>query len=308
LQLLTLLVLPAVFLSGCTGVVGNAPPSLPAQTSAPSITSNPPSETVTVGNTAIFVVAAAGATPLAYQWQKNGVVIPDAILPTYVTPPTRLSDDGSIFTAVVSNSVGSLMSSPAMLTVVAGTARLTANASTLSFGDVVIGSSSTMVVSLTNSGTGTATISSASIPPSAFNSPSTLNGSTVAPGQTTTLSIVFTPPNAAAFSGTITIASDAANSPISISVSGNGVASPAHSVVLAWNPSSSPDVVGYIVERGDQSGGPYTSLTSAPISVPTYTDLAVNAGQTYFYIVIAVDSAGQMSAPSGEAAVTIPNP
>jgi len=256
----------------------------------------------------VFVIAAAGTAPLTYQWQKNGVSIPGATLPTYVTPPTRLSDDGSIFIAMVSNSAGSLMSSPAMLTVVAGTARLTANASTLSFGNVVVGSSTPMVVSLTNSGTSVATISSASIPPQGFNSPSALNGSTVAPGQTATLTVVFTPPTAAVFSGTITIVSDAANSPISIPVSGTGVAPTSHSVDLAWNPSPSPDVVGYIVERADQSGGPYTQLTAAPISVPTFIDTTVRAGQTYFYIVIAVDSTGQMSAPSGEASVTIPTP
>jgi hypothetical protein len=300
LHLLILLTLPALFFSGCTGFVGNVktPPSSidpPIPTSAPSIVTNPVSGTVTVGNTGVFVVTAAGSAPLSYQWQKNGVVIPGATLPTYVTPPTHLSDDGSIFAVEVSNPAGILISRPAMLTVTAGTPSLTANASMLSFGNVVVGSSGTMSVTFTNSGNAVATISGATVAPQAFNSPSALNGSTIAPGQSTTLSVVFTPPNAAPFSGTITIVSDAANSP-------------SHSVELSWTPSATPSIVGYIVERADQSGGSYTQLTPAPIASPTYTDTTVRGGQTYFYIIIAVDSTGQTSAPSNEAAVTIPTP
>jgi hypothetical protein len=330
LHLLTLLTLPALFVSGCANIGGSVktiapippvaplapPPSLPpppapptpAPVSPPSITTNPVSESVTVGNSGIFVVAAASTEPLTYQWQKNGVVIPDATLPTYVTPPTRLSDDGSIFVAVVSNSAGSLMSSPAMLSVVAGTPRLTTDASTLSFGNVVVGSSSTMSVTFTNSGNAVATIASVGIAPQAFSSPSALKGSTISPGQSAILTVVFTPPNAAAFSGAITIVSDAANSPITIPISGAGVPTPAHSVTLSWNPSNSPGIVGYLVERGDQSGGPYIQLTPTPITALTFTDTAVRASQTYFYIIIAVDATGLTSAPSNEASLTIPTP
>jgi hypothetical protein len=263
-----------------------------------------------VGNTGIFFVTATGSAPLFYQWQKNGVVIPGANVVPYVTPPTHLTDDGSIFTVVVSNSAGSLMSTPAMLSVVqsTGTPQLTADSSNLSFGNIVIGSSSTAIITLTNSGSAPTTISGVSISAQNFSASSALAGSIVAPGQAVALGIVFTPATATAFSGTITIASNAPNSPISIPVSGAGVATPAHSATLSWNASTTSDVVGYLVERGDQSGGPYTPLTAAPITATTFTDSTVVAGHTYFYVVVAVDVSGQTSAPSNEASVTVPTP
>src|SRR5229473_2748645 len=39
---------------------------------APTITTQPASQTVTAGQTATFSVVAAGTAPLSYQWQKNG--------------------------------------------------------------------------------------------------------------------------------------------------------------------------------------------------------------------------------------------
>jgi hypothetical protein len=87
--------------------------------SAPAITTQPSSTTRTVGETATFAVVAAGATPLAYQWQKNGQNISGATAATYTTPPIALSDDGTTFMVSVSNTLGSATSSAALLTVVA---------------------------------------------------------------------------------------------------------------------------------------------------------------------------------------------
>src|SRR6267142_338615 len=42
---------------------------------APSITTQPVSQSVTVGQTATFSVTATGTAPLSYQWQKNGTAI-----------------------------------------------------------------------------------------------------------------------------------------------------------------------------------------------------------------------------------------
>ena len=315
-------------MAGCSGIVSGAkmetssaprspadptpPPSPnpPPTNSPPSITSNPASETVTVGNSGVFFATATGSAPLFYQWQKNGVVIPGATVVPYVTPPTHLTDDGSIFTVVVSNAAGSLMSTPAMLSVVqpSGSPQLIADSSNLSFGNVVVGSSSTATITLTNSGNVPTTISGVSISAQSFSTSSALAGAIVAPGQAVTLGIVFTPASATAFSGTITIASNASNSPISIAVSGTGVASSAHSATLNWNASPTSDVVGYLVERADQSGGPYTILTGTPIAAITFSDQTVAAGHTYFYVVVAVDATGQLSDPSNEASVTIPTP
>ncbi len=42
---------------------------------APTITTQPQNQSVTVGATATFTVVAAGTAPLSYQWSKNGAPI-----------------------------------------------------------------------------------------------------------------------------------------------------------------------------------------------------------------------------------------
>ncbi len=53
---------------------------------APSITTQPASQTVTAGQTATFSVTATGTAPLSYQWQKNGAAISGATSSSYTTP------------------------------------------------------------------------------------------------------------------------------------------------------------------------------------------------------------------------------
>lgn len=79
-----------------------------------------------------------------------------------------------------------------------------------------------------------------------------------------------------------------------------------HAVTLNWNASASSSVTGYRVYRGTASGGPYTRITGAPLSVLTYEDNTVTSGQTYHYVVTAVASNGTESNFSGEAAAVIP--
>src|SRR5258707_742281 len=84
---------------------------------APTITTQPGSQTVTAGQTTTFAVAAAGTAPLSYQWKKNGVNIAGATAASYTTPATTTSDNGSSFSVVVTNSSGTVTSSAATLTV-----------------------------------------------------------------------------------------------------------------------------------------------------------------------------------------------
>ncbi|MGB6834124.1 MAG: immunoglobulin domain-containing protein, partial [Candidatus Acidiferrum sp.] len=83
----------------------------------PVITSQPASQTVTVGQTATFVVAATGAAPLTYQWKKNGTSISGATASSYTTPATISANNGSTFQVVVSNAAGSTPSATVTLTV-----------------------------------------------------------------------------------------------------------------------------------------------------------------------------------------------
>jgi uncharacterized repeat protein (TIGR03803 family) len=79
----------------------------------------------------------------------------------------------------------------------------------------------------------------------------------------------------------------------------------AHTVSLSWDASTS-QVIGYNVYRGTNPNGPYTKINSTLDAVTTYTDSAVQAGQTYYYVTTAVDSAGEESVYSNQADAVIP--
>ena len=91
--------------------------STQSQPVKPAIITHPSSQTIGVGQTATFSVTASGTAPLSYQWKKNGINIPGATLASYTTPAASLSDNGSSFSVVVTNSIGSVTSNPAKLTV-----------------------------------------------------------------------------------------------------------------------------------------------------------------------------------------------
>jgi hypothetical protein len=83
----------------------------------PSITTQPASQTVTVGQTATFSVVATGTAPLTYQWQKNNANVSGATSSSYTTPATVAGDNGATFRVIVTNLVTNITSNPAMLTV-----------------------------------------------------------------------------------------------------------------------------------------------------------------------------------------------
>jgi len=110
----------AVVVSNNVGKVTSSSATLTVN-SAPSITAQPTSKTVTAGQSATFAVTATGSAPLSYQWQKNGTAISGATSTSYTTPAETIADNGAQFSAVVSNTVGSVTSSAAALTVNAAT-------------------------------------------------------------------------------------------------------------------------------------------------------------------------------------------
>ena len=99
---------------------------------------------------------------------------------------------------------------------------------------------------------------------------------------------------------------------LSLSGCGSGVSSgvtttntPVHYVALSWTASVTPNVDGYNIYRGDQTGGPYALVGTVAGTSLTYTDLAVTAGDTYFYVGTAFLN-GNESGYSTETSATIP--
>ena len=272
----------------------------------PAITTQPTRQAVAVGQSATFTVIATGAGPLAYQWMKNGTAISAATLSTYTTPSTVASDDGTTFTVLVSNTAGSALSGPATLSINTSPGQLIPSTTIVSFGPVDLGTSSTVNITLTNTTSSYVTISGTSISGPGLSASGVSSGTILAAGQFTTLSVLFAPSGSGLVTGSISIYSDATGSPLSIPISGTGVTA-SHLVNLTWNASTS-SVFGYNVYRATNQFGYYTKLNSVPIAATQYTDLAVQAGQTYFYWVTSVDANTVESTLSNSAIVTVPSP
>jgi fibronectin type 3 domain-containing protein len=79
-------------------------------------------------------------------------------------------------------------------------------------------------------------------------------------------------------------------------------------VRLAWQPVPDADLAGYVVYRSTTAGRGHARLTAAPQTGTTYVDADVRPGQTYYYVVTAIDRARRPneSVPSPEAAATLP--
>jgi hypothetical protein len=186
----------------------------------------------------------------------------------------------------------------------AATLLLNSSVSSLNFGNVNVSSSSTQIITMTNAGNSSVTIAQVLVAGAGFNSTGA-SGIILAPGQTTTLTSTFAPSASGAATGKITVRSNATNSPASVSLSGMGVTATAHTVALSWAPA----VIGVTAFRAYVSmvsGGPYVEMGSVPSSTPAYTDSSVQSGQTYFYVVTAVDASNNESLYSTEVAAIIP--
>ncbi|MBB5059284.1 hypothetical protein HDF16_004007 [Granulicella aggregans] len=84
---------------------------------APVITTQPSSQTVTAGTSATLRVVATGTGTLSYQWRRNGVAITGATASSYTTAATVAADNGAQFSVIVTASGLSTTSSVAVLTV-----------------------------------------------------------------------------------------------------------------------------------------------------------------------------------------------
>jgi len=105
---------------------------------------------------------------------------------------------------------------------------LVANPSSMSFLSLQVGSTQTLLATLTNSGGTAVTISQATILQATNVNAFTLNGlslpTTLAAGQSITFSVAFTPLSAGSASGGISINSNASNPTLNIALAGTGAA------------------------------------------------------------------------------------
>jgi hypothetical protein len=252
-------------------------------------------ETELVASPASIALTAAGATQqltveASYSNETSENITSNA---TYVSNNTAVAtvSQAGLVTAVgkgnatVVASYGGLSSSVAVtVTVAATTYSLSGSAGVASATVAISGAAD---ASTTTSGSGA--FSFASLPSGSYTITPSLAGYTFSPASHST-SITNANVTGVSFTATAT----------------------PHSVDLTWgagginDPAAGQVVVGYNVYRSSVSGGPYTKLNSSPIDELSYTDSAVSAGQTWYYVCSTVDNLGDVSADSSQAAATIP--
>ncbi len=106
--------------SNAYGITNSQAATLTVLALPPSISQQPASQTVSAGGAVSFSVTASGSLPLSYFWLRNGTGIAGATNSSYTTNNVQVTDSGSLFSCVVSNAYGTILSSNAMLTVLSG--------------------------------------------------------------------------------------------------------------------------------------------------------------------------------------------
>lgn len=101
---------------------------------------------------------------------------------------------------------------------------LAANPTSLDFGSVQVGKNRTLLDTLTNTGGSNVNITQVSPNGSGFSISGISPPLTLTPGQQYTFSIIFAPPSAGGFSGSVSVSSDATDPTLTIPLTGTGTA------------------------------------------------------------------------------------
>jgi len=311
--------------SGSTAITSNASnPSLSINLSGtgiqPQISATPSSvsfgsvatgststQTIRLSNPGTANLTITQAAVSGAGFSISGLTVPLTIAPgnsatfdAAFAPASVGSVTGSV--ALTSNAPNSPMSISLSGSGVAASALLTANPTSVNFGNIQVGNTGTQNVTLTNTGNATVTISQVTVSGSGFAATGVTATQTLTVGQSLTMTVTFTPNTTGNASGTVSIASNATNSPTVVSLTGGS-----HLVDLSWTASTTSTVVGYNIYRGTTNNGPYSlKLNSTPVPGVTFTDTNVQSSLTYYYVVTAVDSSGVESVYSNQASATIP--
>ncbi len=188
--------------------------------------------------------------------------------------------------------------------------QLTANPSSINFGSVDVGASVSQSLVLSNTGNADASINSVSTTNAAFGVTAPALPFVLKAGYSITLTVTFVASAAGSVNSTLGVAATGLPN-LYISLAGTGIVlasttSTSHHASLSWGASTST-VDGYNVYRSSASGGPYTRINATTLTVLTFDDTTVVAGQTYYYVVTAT-TAGVESTYSNEVQAVVPSP
>lgn len=290
---------------------GSAYLSVPASMNLGSLqTGSSQTYTLTVSNIGGSSLSISAATISGSGFTIGGLTLPynlaagaSANLNVTFSPTTSGTDNASLTLASNASDPTVSVALTGIGTTTSGTIGVTP--SSMSFGNVTIGTTQTQNGSITANG-GSVTLSSTSSNNSAFTIGGLTLPVTLAGGQSVPFIVSFAPTTNGTVAGNISFFTSNSGS-VSETANGSG-ATVQHTVGLSWNASTSASITGYNVYRGTSASGPYSRINSGLDASITYSDNAVQSGQTYYYATTAVDSTGAESSYSNQVQVVVPFP
>jgi HYDIN/CFA65/VesB-like, Ig-like domain/Cep192 domain 4/Abnormal spindle-like microcephaly-assoc'd, ASPM-SPD-2-Hydin len=206
-------------------------------------------------------------------YKVNGVTAPVTINPSATVtltatfaPSAAATDSGSI--TVTSNASNSSLA--IALSGTAAQAGLAVSPATFNFGSIVEGQTKSQSFTVTNTGSAALTIAQIGESGNGFTVSGLTTPATIAAGGSATLSVLFAPTAAGSLTGSVSIASNAPNSPNAVSLSGTGVAA---SVTLSANPTS----LAFGGWNAGSSSSKSLTITNSGNSSLTISHVTVNA-------------------------------
>jgi len=267
-------------------------------------------QTLTLRNPGTATLNVTQASLAGTGFTTSGLALPLSVAPggsasftVGFAPASASNFSGSI--TLISNTPNSPLVVPLTGTGISSILQLSASPTSLTFGSLTTGTSATQSVTISNTGNSSVSISQVSASGAGFSTSGIAMPLSLAAGQSASFTVTFAPASAGNLPGSVTIVSNATNSPLTVALSGTGAVPVSHAVALNWTPSSST-YSGFNVYRGTTSGGPYTKVDSSVIPITSYSDAGVTSGKTYYYVATEVDSTGMESGYSSEATATIP--
>lgn len=264
-------------LSG-TGVMAGTLTASPTSISFGSVgVGSASSQTVTLKNTGGENVTVTAATVSGAGFSDSGLTLPLTLTPNQSSTFTvsfAPQVTGSVTGSVALSVSGQTDVDIALSGMGVAPANLADNPASVTFSNVVVGTTATQTVALQNTGGVSATITAVTPTGTGFSVSGITLPYVLGAGQSTTFSVKFTPQTAGTFTGNVAVISNAQNSTLNIPVTGTAVA--------AGNLTASPSSInfGNVTVGTSQSqsvtlkntGGANVSVTGATIS---------GAGMTY---------------------------
>jgi len=183
-------------------------------------------QTLKVANTGATSVKIWNATGAGTGFSDSGLSLPVALAAggstsfTVAFAPTAVGGEtGNV--SMASNATN--LPPTVTLSGSTGTLLLGASPTSLSFGNVTVGSNSAQTVTLTNSGTRNITVSALTATGTGFTAGGLSLPASVAAGQSATFTVTYAPTAAGSATGSVSVVSNATNSPATVALSGAGM-------------------------------------------------------------------------------------